>query len=101
MSKTPEASVRDPSIKLAKRRGVYHKRMHFGKGAAAGWPDDLFLFRDGRHWWVEFKKPGGEATPLQAERHREMRERGVDVSVIDDESTFRQELMLRLGNVNP
>ena len=90
-----EKDVRNPSIKLAKAADVLHKRMHFGYGAAGGWPDDLFLFKNGHHWWVEFKRPGGEATELQKEVHRQMQARGVDISVIDSYENFVVELALR------
>jgi hypothetical protein len=90
-----EADVRDPSKKLAIKHGVRHKRMHFGYGAAGGWPDDLFLFPDGHHWWVEFKRPGGKATGLQARVHDDIREFNGDVSVIDGEEQFTLEFHQR------
>lgn len=91
-----EKDVRDPCVRAAKAYGdVKHKRMHFGHGTANGWPDDLFIFSNGHHWWVEFKRPEGEATPLQAERHKEMRAYKADVSVIDDEDLFLLELAKR------
>ena len=84
-----EKDVRDPSLKHAKKYGdVLHKRMAFMKGTANGWPDDLFIFKDGHHWWVEFKRPDGEPTALQDDRHAQMSEFGVDVSVIDDLGDF-------------
>lgn len=97
VSKTPEAKVRDPCLLAAKRAGVLHKRMHFGRGAAAGWPDDLFVFEGGRHLWVEFKRPGGSAAPLQEEVHRVLRGFGGDVIVIDDVAVFGIELAKRLA----
>lgn len=97
MSNKLEKQVRDPCIRTAKRVGVLHKRMHFGHGAANGWPDDLFLFRNGHHWWVEFKAEGKEATPLQDERHRNMRAVMMDVSVIDDQIVFERELFGRMS----
>lgn len=96
MSNKLEAAVRDPSVRDAKRAGVKHKRMHFGHGAANGWPDDLFMFRDGHHWWVEFKKPDGTATPKQGYEHSEIRIYGGDVSVIDTHETFGIELAARV-----
>ena len=85
-----EKDVRDPSVKYAKSFGdVMHWRMHFGHGVSRGWPDDLFVFKDGHHWWVEFKRPGGEATPLQIETHKKLGGFMADVSVIDDEEDFK------------
>ena len=34
--------------------------------STAGWPDRLCLLPNGRHFFVEFKKPGGMLSPLQA-----------------------------------
>lgn len=97
MSNKLEKNVRDPSIKYSKAHDALHKRMHFGHGTSNGWPDDLFLFADGHHWWVEFKAPGKTASPLQSERHMNMRAYNVDVSTIDDENVFRLEFDKRLG----
>lgn len=82
-----EKEVRDACLRLAKKRGVLHKRMHFGRGAAAGWPDDLFI-NLGRHVWVEFKREGGAATPLQLEVHGQMRRHGALVYVVDSVDEF-------------
>ena len=103
MSKTPEAKVRDKCLEYAEHKRlqtglVFHKRMHFGHGAANGWPDDLFVVCNcAHHWWVEFKREGGEATPLQAERHREMRLNGIDVCVINSLDGFKRKLHYLLG----
>lgn len=85
--KKTEKQVRDACLRLAEKRGVLHKRMHFGRGAAAGWPDDLFL-DNGRSLWVEFKGTGKQATPLQQEVHKQMRGRGAMVYVIDNLDDF-------------
>lgn len=96
MSNKLEAQVRDPSLRhTAANKLVTHKRMHFGHGTANGWPDDLFLFNDGHHWWVEFKATGKTATPKQAEVHKQMRYHKADVSVIDNFADFMRELSAR------
>ena len=96
MSKPLEKDVRDPCLKFAKKfPDVLHKRMHFGHGTANGWPDDLFIFANGRHWWVEFKRPEGEATPLQDETHKKMKAYRADVIVINDEATFKALFQMR------
>lgn len=92
-----EADVRDKSIRLAKRWQVFHKRMHFGYGAAGGWPDDLFVMAYAHHWWVEFKRPGGTASELQLKTHAIMRDQGMDVSVIDTFEQFDIEFNKRLS----
>lgn len=92
-----EKDVRDASLAIAKKLRVFHKRMHFGPGAARGWPDDLFMLPHGHHWWVEFKRPGGKATELQNRMHNQMRMYGADVSVIDNAFDFDIELRKRLA----
>lgn len=95
---TPEAKVRNPSLKLVKKSyagKVMHKRMHFGHGAANGWPDDLFVFHNGHHWWVEFKAPGKGPTKLQENTHNEIKAMHGDVSVIDNYAEFAHALRLR------
>lgn len=69
---TPEGKVRAPVLRWAKKHGVLHIRMHMGRGASAGWPDDLFI-KDGRAVWIEFKRPGKAPTPLQTRRIEELR----------------------------
>ena len=98
MSNKLEKQVRDPAVAHAKRHlRVIHKRMHFGYGAASGWPDDLFVFADGHHWWVEFKREGGTPSSLQEHAHAALREFHGDVSVIDSAAQFRTEFALRLA----
>lgn len=86
-----EKDVRDPSVRYAKHKGVFHKRMHFGQGAARGWPDDLFI-DNGKHVWIEFKRPGGVATELQLKIHAEMRLAGCTVYVVDTAEWFKRVL---------
>lgn len=98
MSNKLEKAVRDPCVAMAKRtHASLHKRMHFGHGSANGWPDDLFVFADGHHWWVEFKGEGKEAAPLQLHTHANMRDYKVDVSVIDSVLDFGVEFQRRLA----
>lgn len=76
MGSTPEAKVRDPVVKWAKKNGVGHVRMTFRAGVRQGTPDDLFLFPGGVCCWVEFKRPGKVPTELQAHRIQKLREYG-------------------------
>lgn len=62
---TPEARVRNTVVAYARSRGCLHLRMHMGRGARSGWPDDLFFNRMGQPLFVEFKRPGGTATRMQ------------------------------------
>ena len=57
------------------------------KFVSPGWsgaPDRLCLFPGGRLVFVEVKKPGKTARPLQKARHRVLKKLGFDVVVLDD-----------------
>lgn len=87
MTKQPtqlEADIRAGVVPFAKKLGVIHIRMHMGGGAAAGYPDDLFLFPNGVSLWVEFKRPGRTADPLQVMRMKQLMDMGHPALVVDD-----------------
>lgn len=93
MTKQPtqlEADVRAGVVPFAKSLGVIHIRMHFGAGATTGYPDDLFLFPNGVSLWVEFKRPGKEAKPIQAFRIKELMDMGHPAVVIDNIGAGRE-----------
>lgn len=50
-----------------------------------GVPDRLALFPGGRMAFVEVKAPGKKPRPLQLSRHRQLRQLGFKVYVLDDE----------------
>ena len=51
-----------------------------------GVPDRLALLPRGRMAFVEVKAPGKKPRPLQLARHRQLRQLGFNVYVLDDES---------------
>lgn len=48
------------------------------------WPDRLFLFNDGRHLFIEFKRPDEEARGDQVIVHNRLRHQGHLVYVCDN-----------------
>lgn len=50
-----------------------------------GVPDRLALLPDGKMAFVEVKAPGEKPRPLQLARHRQLRQLGFKVYVLDDE----------------
>lgn len=56
----------------------------------AGMPDRLLLLPHGRIAFVELKAPGQKPRPLQAARHRLLRELGFRVYVLDDEGQIEK-----------
>lgn len=49
----------------------------------AGWPDHIFVGRNGKLMWIEFKKPGEQPTVLQIHIHKLLRSLGQVVEVHD------------------
>lgn len=76
-----EREVERPAHEYAKSRGwLADKIMRTGR---RGFPDHFFA-RAGRIVLIEFKRPGEDATTQQKKRHRELREHGVEVHVVDN-----------------
>lgn len=81
MSTPLESSVEGDACDYAKTRGwMVFKFVSPGR---KGVPDRLFI-RDGRHLFIEFKRLNNEARRQQEKRHREMREHGAEVYVVDN-----------------
>lgn len=76
-----ESSIEGDACAYAKKRGWMV--MKFVSPGRKGVPDRLFI-RDGRHVFIEFKRGGGEAQEQQEKRHRQMREHGAEVYVVDN-----------------
>lgn len=49
-----------------------------------GWPDRLVLTGRGRHYWIEFKRPGGKLRKVQERRIAKLVAMGERVEVIGD-----------------
>ena len=64
-----------------KKRGLLTLKLHVR--FARGWPDRIVALPDGKTLWVELKRPGGKTTPLQDKVHKELKDRGHIVHVID------------------
>lgn len=77
LEKTIEAKV----VTWARSAGILVRKMN-GMGFNA-WPDRMFLYA-GRAVFIEFKKPGGKATPLQTTMHDALRHHDFEVEVFSD-----------------
>lgn len=94
-----ERDLQRKCVKEARKRGFWaSKFVAQGRRSA---PDYIFAIkRTGYDWlmdfhpvfFVEFKRPGEEATELQKEFHETMREYGMHVYVCDNFETFIQVL---------
>jgi hypothetical protein len=80
-----EASIERAVVAYAKKtRGVLAIKLGTGsRFASTGWPDRLFVGRSAV-LFMEFKRPGGKLTSLQAERCRQLRHLGWTVHVVSD-----------------
>ena len=78
---TTWAKARWPSM-------VVRKLSTLGPRGSNGDPDRLFLW-NGKLLLIEMKRPGGECTPLQLQRHAEWRAAGAMVAVVSDVAAGR------------
>ncbi|MBU5677892.1 VRR-NUC domain-containing protein [Alkaliphilus sp. MSJ-5] len=68
----------------------------FVSPGTSGVPDRIVILPDGQTIYVELKRPGAKPEPLQLKRHKELRNRGHKVFVIDSlegVKSFIQEVM--------
>ena len=81
-----ESGLQSMCREYAELRGWFCEKTE-GK-SKNGFPDFMFI-RKGRVVFVEFKRdPDEEPTTQQKRRHRQMREHGAEVHVIDNFETF-------------
>ena len=86
---TGKGGVQDKCVAHARGQGWLARR--FKAPMRNGGVDYIFA-KAGRVLFVEFKAPGKEPTPLQAEEHAKLREAGLTVSVHDDVERFKKML---------
>lgn len=65
--------------KIYKQLGVVNVKLEMIHDS--GWPDRLFLLREGRHLYIEFKQPGEPLRPRQEYIHAFLKQNGYDVEV--------------------
>ena len=87
--------VENPVVRWWKSLGLLPSRKMNGLGYRS-WPDRIFPIPGGRPFWIEFKKPGAEPTPLQENFHKLMREQGYDIEVHSDKKEAIAAIQKRL-----
>ena len=86
-----EKSIQTPVIRHARLKGVRCDKLSTGsRFQSNGLPDYILWLPGGRPLLIEFKKPGGVATPLQLLTHKQLREAGYEVHVIDSVTEGKQ-----------
>ena len=80
-------------IKLKKKiENIGGRCLKFISPGTAGVPDRICLFPGGKVILVEKQAPGKKPRPLQEKRHRELRQLGFKVLVIDTEDKIEEML---------
>ena len=79
-----EKAVQKKVVDYAKKLGfIAIKLSTNGRFGSAGWPDYMFI-KNGKAFFLEFKATGGEATPLQSERAKQLSVARFPVAIVDD-----------------
>ena len=92
-SVSTEASIERRCAKHAALQGCYLWKVT----AILGAPDRLCLLPNGRHFFVEFKKPGGEMTPIQRHVQSRLVAMGHNCFEVDNVHLFKRLLAERLA----
>jgi len=79
LEKTIEAAV----VKYAKERGFLVHKMQAGRGGTGGWPDRMFI-KNGKVFFIEFKRFGGKLSELQKARINDLQRERITVYVVDN-----------------
>lgn len=77
-----EKQIESKVCEYAKSKGVLAYK--FTSPARMAVPDRMFIARDGRVWFCEFKAEGKKPTEAQLREHQRLREQNVTVFVIDN-----------------
>lgn len=81
MSDLLESDIQCDAYHYALSRGWFAEKIM--RTRRNGFPDYLYI-RDGKVIFIEFKRPDEEPTVQQLKRHKEMREHGATVCVVDN-----------------
>lgn len=89
ISLDPNKPTTQPLESYIERKVVEYAR-HFGVEqlklnvqGRRGWPDRLFVFDNGQHVYIEFKRPGGAVRASQLAVHRKLLNRKCHVYICD------------------
>ncbi len=85
MARGPEGKIQDKVLKYAKSRGVLYKKNEVGRYfVSSGWPDVIFFPGKSKCFFMEFKAPNKDLTPLQAHKKKELEEAEYSHYVVDN-----------------
>jgi len=81
----PEGKIQDAVVKYARGKGLLCKKNEVGRfNVSSGWPDFTIYGPEELCFFIEFKRPGGKLTELQAHVKLTLEQRGFEVYVIDN-----------------
>ncbi|HHD4762900.1 VRR-NUC domain-containing protein [Atopobium minutum] len=89
-----ERIIEQAIVKAAKARGGL--ALKFTSPGFAGMPDRLLLLPKGHIGFVEVKAPGKKPRALQLARHRQLRNLGFQVFVLDNKEQI-DEILIQIG----
>lgn len=93
-----ESQIELPVVARAEAAGFYVRKASWvGRRSA---PDRIFSRKDRGTVWIEFKRPGEDATLAQQMEHKRMREAGMEVHVCDSIDDAMRILWLRHDGTN-
>lgn len=64
--------------------------LKFTSPGLAGVPDRLIILPGGKYAFIEVKRPGGKTRPIQKIRHRQLRNLGCKVYVLDHPNQIQE-----------
>ena len=79
-----EKQVEGPVVAWARKFMMVSKMNGVG---CRSWPDRCFWIPHGAPFFIEFKRPGGEATPAQLLLHEQLRKAGYEVEIHDNKQS--------------
>ena len=77
-----EKQIEKAVCDYAKSKGVLCYK--FVSPGHAGVPDRMFITPAGKVFFIEFKRMGGKATPLQMREIERLQSQGVNVAIVDN-----------------
>lgn len=89
MAKPLERTIVAKGMAVAKSLGFVAIKMHGNAFMLKGLPDVLCI-KDGRAYWIEFKRPGEEPTRIQEHRMRELIAAGCPTTVCRSAGDVRE-----------
>lgn len=94
----PKEKSREARLKKSVKEANGICLKYYNKGNT-GWPDDVILLPGGVTWWVELKKPGKTAEPLQIERGKQLQALGHNYALLDTDEKLNTFIINHLDPV--